>query len=273
MGLRINTNVSSINAQRNLANSTDALSKSLQRLSSGLRIYRASDDAAGLAISERFRSDIRSLGQASLNANDGISLLQVAEGALNETSALLVRMRQLAIQSANGTLGSAERTTINNEFRDLAAEIDRIANVTEFNGTQILVSGGGTGSGLASVTFQIGINATANDTSTVSGVNATANGISITSGTTVDTVSNATTALGNVDSAINTISNLRASFGTVQNRLESAIRSIAVAIENTSAAESRIRDVDVASETADLTKNQVLQQAGVAILAQANVST
>ncbi len=244
MGLRIYTNVSSINAQGNLANSTDALRRSLQRLSSGLCINRASDDAAGLAISERFRKDIRSLGQASLNANDGISLPQVAEGALNGTSSIPIR-RQLAIQAAKGTLGSSEREMLDNEFQNLKSEIDRIASVTEFNGTQILVGGGGTGSGLARVTFQIGINATTNDTVTVLGVNAAANGISLSNSADVTTVPSATMALGSLDSAINTIFNLRASFGTVQNRLESAIRSIAAAIENTSAAEPRIRDVEL----------------------------
>ena len=140
MGLRVNNNIGSINAQRNLADTTQRLQKSLQRLSSGLRITRAADDAAGLAVSERFRAEVRGLTQASRNANDGISLLQIAEGALNETSGLLVRMRELAIQAANGTLGSAERTTINDEFQDLSAEITRIANVTTFNGISLLNS-------------------------------------------------------------------------------------------------------------------------------------
>jgi flagellin len=266
MGLRINTNTASLNAQRNLAGTTDALQRSLERLSSGLRITRASDDAAGLAISERFRSEIRSLQQAQRNANDGISLLQIAEGALNETSGILIRMRELAIQSANGTLGAGERATLNSEFQDLIAEIGRIANVTEFNGTALL---DGTA---ASVTFQVGVNNTANDRITVTGVDATAAGVGV-SGLAVDTVTNAQSALSGLDSAIDTVSSLRAGFGTAQNRLESTIRSIAVAVENTSAAESRIRDVDVASETAILTRNQVLQQAGIAVLAQANVST
>lgn len=265
MGLRVNSNTASINAQRNLANTTTGLQKSLQRLSSGLRISRAADDAAGLAISENFRSDIRSLGQAQRNANDGISLLQIAEGALNEVSGLLIRQRELAIQSANGTLGAAERTTIDNEFQDLTAEISRIAAVTEFNGTAILNS-------TAQVDFQVGINATANDQITVSGVTATAGAIGV-SGAAVTSQSGATTALGLIDSAISQVASLRAGFGTVQNRLESTIRSIAVAIENTTAAESRIRDVDFANETAELTRNQVLQQAGISVLAQANVSS
>jgi len=266
MGLRINTNVASLTAQRNLTNTTEALQKSLARLSSGLRITRAADDAAGLAISERFRANIRALQQAQRNANDGISLLQIAEGALNETSGILVRLKELAIESANGTLGSNERTTLNNEFQDLAAEITRIANVTEFNGTKVLAS-------TASVTFQVGVNNTTNDRITVTGVIATATGVGIASTVKIDTVTNAQAALTAITSAIDKVSNLRAGFGTAQNRLESTIRSIAVGVENTSAAESRIRDVDVAAETAILTRNQVLQQAGVAVLAQANVSS
>lgn len=267
MGLRVNTNVASVNAQRNLVNTTDRLNRSLERLSSGLRITRASDDAAGLAISERFRAEIRSLAQAQRNANDGVSMLQIAEGALNETSGILIRLRELAIQSANGTLGSGERNTLNDEFQALVGEISRIAAVTEFNGTQVLNGGSG-----VSVTFQIGTNNTANDRITVTGVDATASGVGV-SGLSITTVSGAQAALSSIDAAIDTVSNLRAQFGAAQNRLESAIRSIAVAIENTTAAESRIRDVDVASETAELTRNQVLQQAGVAVLAQANVST
>ncbi len=267
MGLRINTNTASLNAQRNLTQSTGALQRSLERLSSGLRITRASDDAAGLALSEGFRAEVRSLQQAQRNANDGISLLQVAEGALNETSGILIRLRELAIQSANGTLGTAERNTLNAEFQDLVTEIGRISQVTEFNGTALL---DGTA---ASVTFQVGVNNTTNDRITVTGVDATASGIGVVSGTAVSTVTGAQSALALIDSAISTVASLRAGFGTAQNRLESTIRSIAVAVENTAAAESRIRDVDVASETAILTRNQVLQQAGISVLAQANVST
>lgn len=266
MGLRVNTNVASLNAQRNLSNTTQSLNRSLERLSSGLRITRASDDAAGLAISESFRAEIRSLGQAQRNANDGVSLLQIAEGALNETSNNLIRLRELAIQSANGTLGAAERGTLNAEFQDLIEEIDRVAAVTEFNGTNLLASTG------ASITFQVGANSTSNDTITLSGVDATSSSIGL-SGLTISSQSAAAATLTGLDAAISEIAELRGSFGTAQNRLESTIRSLAVAIENTSAAESRIRDVDVASETAILTRNQVLQQAGIAVLAQANVST
>lgn len=269
MGLRVNNNISSLNAQRNLVNTTNSLQRSLSRLSSGLRITRAADDAAGLAISERFRADIRSMGQAQRNANDGISLLQIGEGALNEVSNLLVRQRELAIQAANGTLGQEERNTVNEEFQDLTAEIDRIAAVTQFNGTTLL--NGGT-SGAGSVTFQIGIENTSNDRITISSVDATTAGIG-TSSASVSSVSGAQAALDLIDSAIAQVASLRATFGTVQNRLESTIRSLAVAQENSSAAESRIRDVDFASETAELTRNQVLQQAGISVLAQANVSS
>jgi flagellin len=266
MGLRINTNVASLNAQRNLVNTTNQLGRSLARLSSGLRIVRAADDAAGLAISERFRAEIRSLGQAQRNALDGVSFLQIAEGALDETSGNLVRLRELAIQAANGSLGDAERMTLNAEFTGLTEEITRVANVTEFNGTAILNNTSTT------LTFQIGANNTSNDQISVSSVDATASGIGI-SGLSISTQSAAQSAITLIDSAINQIASLRGTFGTVQNRLESAIRSLGVSIENTAAAESRIRDVDVASETAILTRNQVLQQAGIAILAQANVST
>lgn len=266
MGLRVNHNISSINAQRNLINTTDRLAKSLQRLSSGLRITRAADDAAGLAISESFRAEIRSLGQAQRNANDAISLLQIAEGALDETSSLLIRMRELAIQAANGTLGSSERNTVNDEYLGLRNEISRIANVTQFNGTEIL-------NGVSAITFQIGSQNTSGDRITVSSVDATAEGVGIASSVTLITISGAQNALAVLDSAVSTVASLRAVFGTVQNRLESTIRSLAVAIENTTAAESRIRDVDFAQETAELTRNQVLQSAGIAVLSQANVST
>jgi flagellin len=265
MGLRINTNISSLNAQRNLSNSTEALSRSLERLSSGLRITRASDDAAGLAISERLRAEVRAYEQASRNALDGISLLQVAEGALNEVSGILVRLRELAIQSANGTLGAGERATIDQEATDLVAEIDRVAAITEFNGTLLLDGSAPT------VDFQVGAGSTANDVISVTGVDATSTGLGV-NALDLTTAANAQTANTAIDAAIDSLSGLRGGFGTAQNRLESTIRSIAVAVENTAAAESRIRDVDVASETAKLTRAQVLQQAGISVLAQANVS-
>jgi len=266
MGLRINTNTASLNAQRNLSQTTTNLQRSMERLSSGLRITRASDDAAGLAISERLRAEVRSLQQAQRNALDGISMLQVAEGALNETSSTLIRLRELAIQSANGTLGAGERTVLNTEFQDLLAEIDRVAAVTEFNGTPLLDGSA------AVVNFQVGVNATVNDVISVTGVDATSAGLLV-AGLAVDTDVNASLSLASLDTAIDSLSGLRGGFGTAQNRLESTIRSIAVSVENTAAAESRIRDVDVAAETAILTRNQVMQQAGIAVLAQANVSS
>jgi len=266
MGLRINTNTASLNAQRNLSQTTTNLQRSMERLSSGLRITRASDDAAGLAISERLRAEVRSLQQAQRNAMDGISMLQVAEGAMNETSSTLIRLRELAIQSANGTLGAGERTVLNTEFQDLLAEIDRVAAVTEFNGTPLLDGSA------ATVNFQVGVNATVNDVISVTGVDATTTGLGLVA-LAVDTDINASAALATLDTAIDSVSTLRAGFGTAQNRLESTIRSIAVSVENTAAAESRIRDVDVAAETAILTRNQVMQQAGIAVLAQANVSS
>jgi len=231
MGLRVNNNTLSLNAQRNLSNSTMSLGRSMERLSSGLRITRASDDAAGLAISERFRAEVRSLSQAQRNANDGISMLQIAEGALNESSGILIRMRELAIQSANGTLGTAERATLDQEFQALLGEISRVANVTEFNGVAMLDGSAPT------VTFQVGANNTANDQVSVTGVDATATGLSLSGD--ITSVANAQTAIDTVDSAIDTLSGLRADFGTAQNRLESTIRSIAVAVENTTAAASR----------------------------------
>jgi flagellin len=266
MAVTVNNNIASINAQRNLTNSTNALGRSLERLSSGLRITRAADDAAGLAISESFRADIRSLQRAQLNANDGISLLQVAEGALNESSSILIRLRELAIQSANGTLGTSERGSLDDEFQLLVDEISRIAAVTEFNGTFVLNNSG------FQVTFQVGINNSTNDQITVTGVDATATGLAL-DVLLVDTVTNAQAALSALDTAIQDVVSLRAQFGTAQNRLESTIRSISVAVENSTSAESRIRDADVALETANLVRQQVLQQAGVAVLAQANLST
>ncbi|HVP29101.1 MAG TPA: flagellin [Myxococcota bacterium] len=266
MGLRVNTNVSSVNAQRNLTNTTMRMQRSLERLSSGLRITRAADDAAGLAISEKFRAEIRGLSQAQRNANDGISLLQVAEGALNETSGIMIRLRELAVQSANGTLGTSERNALDKEFGDLVTEVSRIANVTKFNGTAMLNDSS------ISITFQVGVNNTTDDQIAVTGVNATASGLGL-SGVSVATLTQAQSALAILDSAISQVATLRASFGTAQNRLESTIRSLAVSIENATAAESRIRDVDVASETAELTRNQVLQQAGISVLAQANTSS
>ena len=264
MGLRVNTNIASINAQRNTALVTTRLARNYQRLSTGLRISTAADDAAGLAISERLRSQVRSLAQASRNANDGISLVQVGEGALNEVSNILVRLRELAIQSANGSSSTADKNTIKEEFDSLVNEVNRIAQSTEFNGIRLLDGSSST------VTFQVGINTAAGiDQLNVTLAPALSTSLGLAS---VDVGSNGSTsfAITQIDSAINAVSQLRGRFGSLQNRLQSTIANLGVTAESLSAAESRIRDVDVALETAELTRNNILQQASISILAQAN---
>jgi len=264
MGLRVNTNVTSINAQRNLASVTDRLSTNFRRLSTGLRISTAADDAAGLAISERLRSQVRSLDQAKRNANDGISLVQTAEGALNEVNSVLTRLRELSIQSANGSVSNQDKDTLNEEFTSLVDEIDRIAQSTEFNGINLLDGSS------ASVSFQVGYGTTAGvDTLdvTLQAADETALGLDSLD---ISSTGNTSTAIAAIDTAINTVSSLRGSLGAAQNRLGSTINNLAIQTENLSAAESRIRDVDVAYETAQLTRNSILQQASISVLAQAN---
>jgi flagellin len=269
MGLRINTNTASLNAQRNLRSSKLGLDKSLERLSSGHRINRAGDDAAGLAISENLRAQIRGLKQSQRNAQDGVSLVQVAEGSLNEISGILIRLRELAVQAASDTIGPVERQFLNVEFDQLVSEIDRIADGTEFNGTLLL---SGTGSILD---FQVG---TRNDPNidrlsfdaSKADANSAALGVNLTS---VADKASAQNSLSALDTAIVSVSAMRADFGAVQNRLQSTINNIAVSVENMSAANSRIRDVDVAEETAEMTMNNVLLQAGTSVLAQANQSS
>jgi flagellin len=265
MGLRVNTNIASINAQRNAATVTGNLQRNYQRLSTGLRIAVAADDAAGLAISERLRSQVRSLGQASRNANDGISLVQVGEGALNEVSNILIRLRELTIQSANGSTSNTDRNTMKEEFDSLVNEIDRIGKSTLFNGVRLLDGSSST------VQFQVGINSTTGiDVLNVSLTPALATSLSLNS-LDIGSGGDFSTAIGAIDSAINAVSSLRGRFGALQNRLQSTIANIGVATESLSAAESRIRDVDVAAETADLTRNSIMQQASIAILQQANL--
>jgi flagellin len=267
MGIRINTNVSSLNTQRHLAKNSAAFKSSMEKLSSGLRINRAGDDAAGLAISEGLKADIRALDQASRNASDGISLVQTGEGALDEVSNILLRMKELAEQSMNGTLSDTDRGYLDSEFSSLSSEIDRIAAGTEFNGVALL-------GGSLDVDIQVGIGTAASDSVDVAlSTNMNAAGIGLSSGGGVDSVSAATTALGEIDSAIATVTDARADFGAIQNRLESSIRNISMTSENLSAANSRIRDVDIAAETSKMTSSQILQQAGVSMLAQANMST
>ncbi|HOX26456.1 MAG TPA: flagellin [Candidatus Krumholzibacteria bacterium] len=266
MGIRINTNIASINTRRHLYNATTAYAKSMEKLSSGLRINRAADDAAGLAISEGLKSDIRALEQASRNASDGISLVQTAEGALDEVSTILLRLRELTEQSLNGTLTDIERGYLNNEYQDLLDEIDRISNSTEFNGQKLLDGSGG------SVAIQVGITTNTYDSIAVDLATARDSAtLGLLAG--VDTAANATTAMTEVLAAVDAVSSARSDFGAIQNRLEVSIRNINNQSENLSAANSRIRDVDVARETSSLTSYQILQQAGVSMLAQANLTT
>lgn len=265
--LSVNTNIASLNAQRNLSTTQTQLGQSLERLSSGYRINRAGDDAAGLAISEVMRANLRSMNQAVRNANDGVSLIQTAEGALNETSNILVRMRELATQSATGTVSSDQRTSIQAEFSALTAEVDRIASSTDFNGTKLL------NGSASSVKFQIGAGAANTfDTISVSLTAANSSTIGVTSTISVSGTDGtaAQSAITAIDTAIGSVNSLRGNLGAVQNRLQSTINNLQVAIENTSAAQSRIKDVDVASETAAMTRAQILTQAGTAILSQAN---
>ena len=266
MGIRINTNVSSLNTQRHLMRSSTEFQKSMEKLSSGLRINRAGDDAAGLAISEGLKADIRALDQAARNAADGISLVQTGEGALDEVSNILQRMKELAEQSLNGTLSNTDRGYLNSEFSSLKSEITRIAGATEFNGVKLLNSTGG------SVKIQVGIGTTASDSVAVTLSN-NRDAASLGLAAAIDSASGATTSMSQIDDAISTVTSARSDFGAIQNRLESSIRNINMTSENLAAANSRIRDVDIAKETSRMTSYQILQQAGVSMLAQANMST
>jgi len=270
MALSIKTNVESLGAQRNLNQTQRSLAANFGRLSSGLRINTAADDAAGLAISERLKSQIRSMSQAERNANDGISLLQTAEGALNENSGLLIRMRELAMQAATDTVGTAEKALLQTEFDELVSEIGRIADVTQFNGVNLL-------DGSTSVfNFQVGIGATAADTISANMVSISTSAYG-TAGdlTALDIATSSSTAaaaLSTLDAAITQTSESRATLGSVQNRLQVTIANLQSSRENLSAANSRIRDVDVAEESSALTRNNILLQAGVSVLSQANQS-
>lgn len=268
MGLRIATNVSSLTSQRHLRETRELLDRSLERLSSGYRINRAGDDAAGLAISEKLRAKTRGLVQAQRNASDGISLIQVAEGGLNEVQNILVRLRELGVQSASDTIGARERKYLDLEYQSLKEEMDRIANGTEFNGTYLLDGTGG------SLDFQVntggenllGVDRISFDAFKLD-VNSDKLGIEEIS---VDTKVNAQNSLAAIDTAIEDVSATRAELGAIENRLSSTIRNVGISIENLSAARSRIKDVDIADETAELTKHNILMQAGTSVLTQAN---
>ena len=264
MGLRVNTNLASLSAQKNLANVSERLNGNFRRLASGMRIAAASDDAAGLGISERMRAQVRSLNQAARNGQDGISLVQTTEGALHESNSNLIRMRELAIQAANGTYNTGDRTTLDAEFQFLIEEIDRIATTTKFNDVTVLNQPGGT------VNIQIGTEANETIVLDLADVSSSTLGLSGASFNLL-TASNAAGVLATLDAAVDSLSTTRGNLGAAQNRMDSAVRSIRNTTENLAAAESRIRDVDIAIETADLTRNTIMQQAAVSVLSQANL--
>ncbi len=261
MGLRINTNVPALNAARVLRRSTLDLNKTLERLSSGLRINRAADDAAGLAIAEAFRSIVRGSNVAQRNAQDGVSLVQTAEGALSETTNILQRIRELAVQAANGTQSNDNRSAINTEVQQLLEQIDKIATQTEFNGIYIL-------SATQSVILQVGAYSGQVLTIAVSGAKTNDLGVNAIN---VATQTGAVAAIATIDSAIKSVNTLRATLGAYQNRLEFTINTLAIQEENSAASESAIRDADIALETVRFTRNQILVNAGTAVLAQSNV--
>jgi flagellin len=266
--MRINHNISALNTHRQLTANNAGVSKSLEKLSSGLRINRAGDDAAGLSISEKMRGQIRGLEQAQRNAQDGISLIQTAEGALNETHSILQRMRELAVQSANDTNSQDDRDALQAEVTELISEIDRIAADTEFNGESLLdgsLSGAGSG-----VVLHIGANQGQSIELNISDMSASALGASGVAVVDISTQSGADAAITLIDDALQAVSNERSSLGANQNRLEHTINNLGASSENLTAAESRVRDVDMAAEMMSFTKNNILTQASQAMLAQAN---
>jgi flagellin len=270
MSSTINTNIASLNAQRNLSASQISLATSMQRLSSGLRINSAKDDAAGLAIAERMNAQVRGMNVAIRNANDGISLAQTAEGALSKVGDSLQRMRELAVQSRNATNSTSDKASLNKEFQQLQSEINRVLGGTSFNGTHML------GAGATAMTFQIGANTTADDVVKVTTTNlTTATAITAVTANTATIDASATTGavgtvINNLDSAIDAVNNERATFGATQSRFEAIISTLQQGVEAQSAAKSRITDADYAQETANLSRAQILQQAGTAMVAQAN---
>ncbi|WP_439112956.1 flagellin domain-containing protein [Hydrogenophaga sp.] len=264
----INTNVQSLNAQRNLAASSGALSTSMQRLSSGLRVNSAKDDAAGLAIAERMNAQVKGMNVAIRNANDGISLAQTAEGALGKVGDSLQRMRELAVQSANGSNSDDDRTNLDAEYQQLALEVTRVLEGTKFNGQNLF---DGTGGVTGTFTFQVGANNDTTDQIDVEVTDLTADtDMTAATGSDITTLTDAQGALDLLDTAIDTITTTRAELGAVQNRFDSVISNLQVAAENEASARGRIVDADFAKETANLSRGQILQQAGTAMIAQAN---
>lgn len=262
--MRINHNIAALNTHRQLTGNNAAASKSIEKLSSGLRVNRAGDDAAGLAISEKMRAQVRGLDTAAKNAQDGISLIQTAEGALNETHSILQRMRELAVQSANDTNTTEDRGAMQKELVELQKEIDRIAHTTEFN-TQKLLSGG-----ISGLALQVGANSGQSITFKIANMDAGALGVGAGAIDLEQDHATSTAAITIIDGAISRVSATRANLGAVQNRLEHTINNLGTSSENLTAAESRIRDVDMAKEMMEFTKNNILTQASQAMLAQAN---
>jgi len=275
MPVVINTNIAALNAQRNLSGSQSSLMTSMQRLSSGLRVNSAKDDAAGLAIAERMNAQVRGMSVAVRNANDGISLAQTAEGALGKVGDTLQRMRELAVQARNATNSPSDRESLNKEYGELAKEVQRILGGTKFNGKAIL------GTDAGSQTFQVGAGVTTNDqidiTTTNLAANSTLTTVAGTGGTAPAgigssvTTTDLATVITNIDTAIDTINSERATLGASQSRFDSVISALQIGIENQAAARSRIMDADFAAETANLSRAQILQQAGTAMVAQANL--
>jgi flagellin len=269
MSISMLSNVTSLQAQQNLNKTQQALSSSIGRLSSGMRINSAADDAAGLGISSSLKAQITSLGQAQRNTNDAVSMSQVAEGGMSSMQDIVGRMRSLAVEAANATLGATERGYVQTEFKQLSAEINRISSVTNFNGTNLLDGTASTG-----LSFQVGINNTVNDTLAMSITRLTAStlgtaGLHLSSADLSNAVS-ASAAIASFDAAIKQLSTARANIGAVQNRLQVTATNLATTSVNLSAANSRITDTDIASETSTMTQANILQQAGIAVLSQAN---
>jgi flagellin len=265
MGLSVYNNVEAMNAHRLLSNTNSSISRSIERLSSGLRINRGADDAAGLAVSESMRSQIRGMNVASRNAQDGVSMVQVADGALGTVGDMLQRVRDLAVQASNGTLTDAQRSNLDVEVQQILAEVGKTGTDTEFNGLKILA--GSVATAASAVTLQVGANASQSIAFTIGTVSASDLGISGIAGS---TASGASAAIASLDAAISTLTTARATLGAIQNRLENTINRLGVTAENVQAAESRIRDADMAQEMIQFTKSQILQQSGTAMLAQAN---
>jgi flagellin len=275
MATRIFNNIASTNAQRLLGVNTNRLAQSVERISSGIRINKASDDAAGLAVSEGLRSDIRALRQAVRNSNDGVSLINIAEGALNEQSSMLIRLRELSSQAATGTVGSTERATIQLEFNALRSEIDRISSTTTFNGIG-LVDGSMASNVVSSshIFIQVGIDNSVNSRINLNqDINLTAVTVSSLKIDALDvsTADGALTALDSINAAIASVAGTRGKVGAVQNRLSRTISNLSTSVENLAAAESQIRDADIAEEVAQLTRNQIMVQASTAMVGQANL--